>query len=279
MFLQRLLLVEKSDAAEDREGQNLMISTKTMGGVDQALKVAVVDGIFTFMWNVVSCYLGVAVFVIGEYMDYKDDRTPIMYALILVVSLVFMEASFSVGGATWNPTGPLAFWLAGASEDSILALLLRLPAMALGALGGIFISTSLMPSTYRPMMGSGPQLKADLFTGALTEGAMSFALNLIVLYVVIRLTSNRVLQTLIILVSVLTLIQQGPKSTGPVMNPTDAFGWACLNRTHSPAEHLVVYWLSPFLGTIAAALLYRRIFGSPPAREAAAPSKEKQKIS
>ncbi|KAL3680498.1 hypothetical protein R1sor_023454 [Riccia sorocarpa] len=261
--------------SEGSKGQKSVV-IRTMGGVDKAVKVALVDGIFTFIWNVVSSCLGVAVFLIGQYMDFKDDRTPILYALILVVSLVFTEAGFSAGGAAWNPTGPLAFWIAGVGEDTLLALLLRLPTMALGAAGGIWIATSLMPSSYRPLMGSGPQLTAELFTGAVTEGAMSFALNVIVLYVVLRVTSNRVLQTLLILVTILTLIHYGPKSTGPVMNPTDAFGWAYHNKTHASAKHLVVYWLAPYLGTAAGALFYRRVFGS---AAFAAPEKEKQKKS
>ncbi|KAL3691341.1 hypothetical protein R1sor_004992 [Riccia sorocarpa] len=276
MSLQRHFLIEASDASENTEGHNL-VAIRRIGEVDKAVKVALVDGIFTFIWNVVSCCLGVAVFLIGQYMDYKDDRTPIMYAVILVVSLLFTEASFSVGGATWNPTGPLAFWIAGVGDDTLLALLLRLPTMALGAAGGIAVATSLVPSTYRPIMGSGPQLTADLFTGAVTEVVMSFALNVIVLYVVLRVTRNRVLQTLIILVTILTLIHYGPKSTGPVMNPTDAFGWAYHNKTHASAKHYVVYWLSPYLGTVAGALFYRRVFGSPPAGASAAPQKEKQK--
>ncbi|PTQ26541.1 hypothetical protein MARPO_1037s0001 [Marchantia polymorpha] len=137
-----------------------------------------------------------------------------------------------------------------------------MPAMAAGAAAGVLTATSLMPAPYRPLMGSGPNLKTDLWTGALAEGGLTFAINLIVLYVVLRGTSNRFLQTPLIVACALVLVQQGAKYTGPAMNPSDAFGWAYLNKTSSVSEQLVVYWLSPLLGTVAAAMVFRGGFGS-----------------
>ncbi|KAG6552146.1 hypothetical protein Mapa_006248 [Marchantia paleacea] len=246
-------------------------------GKNGVMKMAALDGIMSFFWTLVTSSIGAAAFVIGEYTEYEGDRTPIVYALVLVVNLVFVEFSFKLGGPAWNPTAPVAFYAAGASDDTLLTLLARIPAMAAGAAAGVLAATSFMPSTYRPLMGSGPQLKTDFLTGALAEGGLTFAINLIVLYIVLRATSNRFLQTPLIVACALVLVQQGAQYTGPAMNPSDAFGWAYLNKTSTASEQFVVYWLSPLLGTVAAALVYRAVFGSPrDAVAAAAAAKAKE---
>ncbi|BBN14669.1 aquaporin SIP [Marchantia polymorpha subsp. ruderalis] len=239
-------------------------------GKSGVMKMAVLDGIMSFFWTLITSSIGAAAFVIERYTQYEGDRTPIVYALVLVVNLVFVEFSFKLGGPAWNPTAPVAFYAAGASDDTLLTLLVRMPAMAAGAAAGVLTATSLMPAPYRPLMGSGPNLKTDLWTGALAEGGLTFAINLIVLYVVLRGTSNRFLQTPLIVACALVLVQQGAKYTGPAMNPSDAFGWAYLNKTSSVSEQLVVYWLSPLLGTVAAAMVFRGVFGSPRDNAAAA---------
>lgn len=51
-----------------------------------------------------------------------------------------------------------------------------------------------------------------------------------------------------------------------------AFGWAYLNNRHDTWEQLYVYWISPFVGAILAAWLFRIIFPPPPP----APAKQKK---
>lgn len=39
-----------------------------------------------------------------------------------------------------------------------------------------------------------------------------------------------------------------------------AFGWAYVYDKHNTWEHYYVYWISPFIGAILAALIFRAFF-------------------
>ncbi|CAM6128578.1 unnamed protein product [Calypogeia fissa] len=241
----------------------------------KAVKLALADGILTFAWTLVTSGLGAAALVLGDYLDWKGDRTPIVYAIILVVNLIFVELSVASGGAAWNPTAPMAFYVSGVGEDTLFSLAMRIPSMAIGAAAGVWAVHELMPGTYRHTLGPGPNLKVDLHQGALVEGVFTFVLTLIVLYTVLRGTKNRFLQTPIIVACALTLVMFAGGYTGPAMNPSDAFGWAYFNGRHTSVEHIYVYWVMPFIGALFAAGVYRLLLSpasSPSPRPSSPPT-------
>lgn len=241
----------------------------------KALKIAAFDGVLTFAWTVVTSGLGFASLVLGDYLEWEGDRTPIAYAIVFVLNLIFVELSVASGGATWNPTAPVAFYVSGAGDDNLFSLALRIPSMAIGAAAGVCAVHELMPGTYKHTLGPGPNLKGGLHQGALAEGVLTFVLTLIVLYTVLRATKNRFLQTPIIVTCALTLVQFAGAYTGPAMNPSDAFGWAFFNGRHTSTEHIYVYWLTPFIGALFAAGVYRLLLSSPSPSPAPGPSRRR----
>lgn len=241
----------------------------------KAVKVAAADGILTFAWTVVTSGLGAATFVLGDYLEWQGDRTPILYSIVLVLNLIFVELSVASGGATWNPTAPMAFYVSGVGDDTLFSLALRIPSMAIGAAGGVWAVHELMPGSFKHTLGPGPNLKGGLHQGALAEGVLTFVLTLVVLYVVLRATKNRFLQTPIIVTCALILVRFAGAYTGPAMNPSDAFGWAYFNGRHTSGEHIYVYWVTPFIGALFAAGVYRLLLSpspSPPSQSPPPPS-------
>lgn len=230
--------------------------------VGKAVKLALADGVLTFGWTVVTSGFGAASLLLGDYLDWQGDRSPLLYAIVLVVNLIFVEFSVAAGGATWNPTAPMAFYVSGVGDDTLFSLALRMPAMAIGAAGGVLAVHELMPGAYKHTLGPGPNLKVDLHQGALVEGVLTFLLTLIVLYTVLRGTKNRFLQTPIIVACALTLVRFAGGYTGPAMNPSDAFGWAYFNGRHTSTEHIYVYWVMPYVGALFAAGVFRLLLSS-----------------
>lgn len=53
-----------------------------------------------------------------------------------------------------------------------------------------------------------------------------------------------------------------------------AFGWAYVNKWHDTWDQFYVYWICPFIGAVAASMIFRVVFPPPaPAR----PAKKKKK--
>ncbi|KAJ9558910.1 hypothetical protein OSB04_013524 [Centaurea solstitialis] len=133
---------------------------------------------------------------------------------------------------------------------------------ALGAVGGALAIVELMPPKYKHMLG-GPSLKVDLHTGAIAEGLLTFVMNFLVLYIILKGPKNPLMKNWMLSVSIVTMIIFGSGYTGPSMNPANSFGWAYVNNRHNTWEHFYVYWISPFVGAILAAWVFRFFF--PPA--------------
>jgi aquaporin SIP len=43
-----------------------------------------------------------------------------------------------------------------------------------------------------------------------------------------------------------------------------AFGWAYVNNRHNTWEQFYVYWISPFIGAVLAAWIFKALFLAPP---------------
>lgn len=112
-------------------------------------------------------------------------------------------------------------------------------------------------------MIKGPSLKVDLHTGAIAEGALTFALNLAILWIMLRGPKNPLVKVYLLSVATVALVVSGSGYTGPAMNPANAFGWAYVYNRHNTWEQFYVYWICPFTGAILAAFVYRFLFMSP----------------
>jgi len=142
---------------------------------------------------------------------------------------------------------------------------LRFPAQALGAVAGAVSITSLMPVPYNQML-PGPRLKVDMHIGGFAECVLTFLVCFGILWIVTRGPNNPVFKVAMISLTTVTLVISGSKYTGPAMNPANAYAWAYVNNHHNTWEHLYVYWMCPFIGSILAAWVFRFIFPPPPTK-------------
>ncbi|KAL9259311.1 Aquaporin SIP1-2-like protein [Drosera capensis] len=231
--------------------------------VASAIKAAAADLFLTFMWVfTISTLRALTAFVAAAVGVQGHATLLITVAILAVMFFVFNLIGAALGGASFNPTGTAAFYAAGFGTQGLYTMGLRFPAQAAGAVAGAIAIKEVMPIQYKHMLG-GPSLKVDPHTGAIAEGVLTFLISLVVLIVVIRVRGALLFKTWLLAVATVVLVVAGSGYTGPAMNPANAFGWAYLNNKHNSWEHFYVYWISPFIGATAAAVVFRVLFPPP----------------
>jgi len=239
-------------------------------------KKAVADTSITFLWVFAMASLGSVSTVIAQSLGVVDpkNKTYIIFALVSFLIFFFSFLGQALGGASWNPTALVAFSYAGVSNDDLFALAVRLPAQMAGAVGGALAVLEVTPKKYKHMVG-GPKLRVPLQTGVIAEAVLTFAITLVVMWVLLRGPRNPIVKTFIIIGATISLVGAGGAYTGPAMNPANAFGWAFVSNKHTSWEHFAVYWAGPMIGTIFAVWAFNLLFGSHQAFKAAAAKKAK----
>lgn len=228
------------------------------------IRSAINDAVVTFLWMFCVSTVGAATGIISSYLGLEGAYYSLVIVTSLIAFLIFVFELFAaaIGGASFNPTGTAAFYAAGHGGDTLLSMALRFPAQAIGAVGGTLAIMEVMPPQYKHTL-SGPALKVDLHSGAVAEGVLTFIITLLVLAIVIKGPRNSIIKVCMLAVSTVTLIVTGGSYTGPSMNPVNAFGWAYHDNSHNTWDHFYVYWVSPFIGAILAAWVFRVIFPPP----------------
>ncbi|KAJ6974869.1 apyrase 2-like [Populus alba x Populus x berolinensis] len=220
-----------------------------------AVKAAIGDAVFTFMWVFVSSMFGLFTNLIVTALGLQTlVWAPVLANTSLIFTFVFLFNFLGefLGGATFNPTGTASFYAAGVGGDSLLSMALRFPAQAAGSVGGALAILEVMPVQYKHMLG-GPTLQVDLQTGGLAEGVLTFLMTFAVLVIILKGPRSSLVQAWFLATATVTLVSAGSTYTGPSMNPAYAFGWAFVNKRHNTWEQLYVYWICPFVGAIMAA--------------------------
>lgn len=236
--------------------------------VGGAIKAAVGDALLTFMWIFCASSLGALTYVVSSTLGVAAGLPSLFITTFLIFTLLFIFGFIGdlLGGASFNPTATAAFYAAGlGGADSLVSAALRFPAQAAGAVGGVLAIVEVMPLQYKHMLG-GPSLKVDVNTGAIAEGFLTFLITFAVLFIVIKGPNSIIVKNWLLSMSTVSLIVAGSSYTGPSMNPANAFGWAYINNQHNSWEHFLVYWISPFVGAILAAWIFRFLF-PPPTKE------------
>lgn len=231
------------------------------------VKAAIGDAVVTFMWIIVASTLGAATSIISNMIGVQGMASlAITTSLIFLMSFLFGWIADIFGGASFNATGTVAFYIAGVGgdDDTLMSTAVRFPAQAVGAVGGVLALMELMPLEYKHML-EGPTLKVDLHTGAIAEGVLTFVINFVVLLIIIKGPNSLFFKNWMLSVATMGVIILGSSYTGPSMNPANAFGWAYVNNKHNTWEQFYVYWICPSLGAILAAWFYRFVFPPPQA--------------
>ncbi|KAM3320524.1 aquaporin SIP1-2 [Capsicum chacoense] len=228
------------------------------------IKAAIGDGVLTFLWVLCSTNIGVSTYLITSSFGVVSEVGS-LFITTLIVFLIFLVFGFLgdvLGGAGFNPTGNAAFYAAGLGDDSLLSAAVRCPAQVAGAVAGSLAIMEFMPKQYHHML-DGPALKVDAQAGAIAEGVLTFIITFMVFVIVLRGPNSAILKNWLLTMVTLPLVLAGSKYTGPSMNPANAFGWAYLSNRHNTWEHFYVYWISPFIGAILAAWIFRALFPPP----------------
>ncbi|KAL8246459.1 hypothetical protein R6Q59_007675 [Mikania micrantha] len=231
------------------------------------VKAAIGDAVVTFMWIICASTIGAATSVIANLIGVEGIASlAITTTLIFVISVLFGLIADATGGASFNATGTIAFYIAGAGadDDTLMSTAIRFPAQAFGAVGGVLALMELMPLEYKHML-EGPSLKVDLHTGAIAEGVLTFAITFFVLLIIIKGPKSFFWKNWMLSVATMAVIIPGSSYTGPSMNPANAFGWAYVNSKHNTWEQFYVYWICPSVGAVLAAWFYRLVFPPLPA--------------
>ncbi|KAK1410949.1 hypothetical protein QVD17_37492 [Tagetes erecta] len=231
------------------------------------MKAAIGDAVVTFMWIICASTIGIFTSIIANIIGVQAlGSLLITTSLIFIISVLFGLIADAFGGASFNATGTIAFYIAGAGgdHDTLMSTAVRFPAQAVGAVGGVLALMELMPLEYKHML-EGPTLKVDLHTGAIAEGVLTFAITFVVLLIIIKGPKSFFWKNWMLSVATMAVIVPGSSYTGPSMNPANAFGWAYVNNKHNTWEQFYVYWICPSVGAILAAWLYRLVFPPPPA--------------
>ncbi|XP_047957908.1 aquaporin SIP1-1-like [Salvia hispanica] len=239
--------------------------------VAAVIKAAVGDAALTFLWVFCASSLGALTYVVSSALGVAPGLPSLFITTFLIFILLFIFGFLGdlLGGASFNPTGTAAFYAAGlGGADSLISASVRFPAQAAGAVGGAVAIIEAMPVQYKHMLG-GPSLKVDTNTGAIAEGVLTFLMTLAVLFIIIKGPKSMFVKNWMLAISTVSLVVAGTTYTGPSMNPANAFGWAYVNNTHSTWEHFLVYWISPFVGAILSAWVFRFLCPPPPKKKKA----------
>lgn len=159
-------------------------------------------------------------------------------------------------GALFNPSHNLAFAALGQGKKRthLMRMVFQIIGGVLGAVAAlVFIPVSWQRNFYK--MALGPRPGVSLRVAVLTEGLLTYLLNLVILYA--TSAENKYLAYWSPLVATVALVTTGAELTGPSMNPAFTFGWFAQLGTIAAREHFLVFWLGPLLGGLLAGLTWR----------------------
>lgn len=183
---------------------------------------------------------------------------------ILLLSLMLydplMQHILGPGGAVFNPANSVAFGAAGTGPGPFSHHLLRSVSQASGAMLGAIAALVLIPEALQRnfyKFGLGLRAGVGIAQGCLTEGLLSFLINLSILWSMNA--KNRVLGFWTPYIATILLIWSGEALTGPSMNPAYTFAWHFQMQVQTTREHVLVYWAAPLLGSLLAGWTWRAL--------------------
>ncbi|KAL0337860.1 UNVERIFIED_CONTAM: putative aquaporin SIP2-1 [Sesamum calycinum] len=191
------------------------------------------DFLMSFMWVWSSVLNKIFVHRILGYGVHEFEGEIVRYAVSLLNMFLFTFMCKAARGGHYNPLTLLSAAISGDFSNFLFVLGARIPAQVVGSIYGVRLILDTFPG-----IGRGPRLTVDIAKGALTEGLLTFTI------VIISLGLSR-----------------------------KVMGWAFANGEHITKEHLIVYWLAPIEGTLAAVWVFR-ILAGPKKDEAVAAKKD-----
>ncbi|KAF1885578.1 hypothetical protein Lal_00039410, partial [Lupinus albus] len=178
-----------------------------------------------------SCFCGSTLRILTAQIAVFHGLQPVSLAGLFISTILATILVFTIsfigrllGGARFNPSTTISFYTAGLRPDSSLAsLAVSFPAQAAGGAVGAKGILQVTPTQYKHIL-KGPSLKVDLHTGAIAEGVLTFAFNLVILFIMLKGPKNPLVKVYLVVVATVALVIPGSRYTGPSMNPANAFG-------------------------------------------------------
>ncbi|KAK4743632.1 hypothetical protein SAY87_009944 [Trapa incisa] len=230
-----------------------------MGLIREAVGDTVLTSLWVFSVATIGTITTISAAALGLHT--KSSASLLLTATVLsVFILIFSILSSLLGGASFNPATTVSLYSAGLKPGtSLLSLAVRFPAQATAGAAGARAISHLMPVKYKHML-RGPSLKVDLHKGAVAEGFLTFTICLAALLIFTKGPRILLVKMWLLAMATVGLVMVGSGFTGPAMNPANAFGWAYMNNRHDTWEQFYVYWISPFMGAVLAARIFRLLF-------------------
>ncbi|KAA0053919.1 putative aquaporin SIP2-1 [Cucumis melo var. makuwa] len=254
LTLHRFKLINPSEETGRREEpQKISFSTMSSG----AARLLVLDFALSFMWLWSGVLVKIFVFGILGFGD--DLVSEVVKASFSILNMFFFAFLVKISnGSAYNPLTILSAAFSGDFSRFLFVVGARIPAQVMGAITAVRLIIHTFPEA-----GRGPRLTVGIHHGALTEGLLTFAIVSISLGLSRKIVGNFFMKTWISSLSKLTLHILGSDLTGGCMNPASVMGWAYARGEHITTEHILVYWIAPIQGTIAAILTFKLLFRQP----------------
>eukprot|EP00798_Chlamydomonas_sp_ICE-L_P013660 gene13660-19547_t len=248
-----------------------------------SLKQPLADCLLMAMWAFCSSVFGEVAELLALNSNFDEFALNIVVLLLALVVVTWMcEGLKFFRGAIFNPLNSTALALSG--KEPWMTSAVRMVGQLIGAFAGSMAAWYLVPLDYQGkfhmLAGSlkdGVDIGAsvlkfhmltgslkdgvDIGAGVLTEALLGFFLSLIFLYCCD--TKNQMIIFWLPLINTVINCVIGSYFTGPSLHPYLSFSWNFIYQRHSLEEHVIVFWLAPFVGAIAAGLLYSEISLAP----------------
>ncbi|KAK9810267.1 hypothetical protein WJX72_007660 [[Myrmecia] bisecta] len=221
-----------------------------------ALSSAFTDGVVTALFVFVSSQFDEVAAILAPYMPYLPELAVGIAVLIAGLALFDPVSSWVGGhGALYNPVHNVAF--AAAGRGPLSKHISRMVGQAIGGVVGAAAALRAIPPAWQskfPNFGKGLRPGVSLGSGMACEATLGFLLNLCVLWSIGQ--KNKYIAFWSPLVATIFLVVAGANLTGPSMNPVVSFSWFFHLRGHALLEHLLVFWVAPLAGALAAGLVW-----------------------
>lgn len=233
-----------------------MTTDVSLAKVRSGFSLAVGDAIATGFFVFISSTFEEVAEILAPALGIPDTVAGL--SVLITGLIVFGPIADWLGGpgALINPSHNLAFAALGQGKKRVhlLRMVLQVVGGVLGAVAAlVFIPVSWQRNFYK--MALGPRPGVSLRVAVLAEAALTYLLNLVILYA--TSARNKYLAYWTPLVATIALVVTGAELTGPSMNPAFTFGWFTQFGTIDVSEHLLVFWLGPLLGGLLAGLTWR----------------------
>lgn len=201
---------------------------------------------------------------VASYLHRETGLSELWLNIALLVAGLHILGSLS--SAIINPVLSVAMLIRG--RGGLLANLCRLAGQLVGACLGTYVAVAYVPLPYQSKfknLSGGLQEGVSLLQGFACEASLVFIIIVLFLFTLDLPPKGPARARMVTLASHLStvlVVAIGSEYTGPSLNPYYSLSWNLVYDVHETMEHVVVFWMGPLTGAVAAALLWKMLAAS-----------------